>query len=146
MANSTKYLYIYKSIYDTHIEYVHIHVEHTHIHMIHAYKMCTHTYIYIYKWQPTPVFLPGEFHGQRSLVGFSPWGHRELDTAERLSHTLAQSCLTLYDPMDCSLPASSHGISQARVLEWVATAFSRGSSPPRDQTRVSRIVGRRFTV
>ena len=31
-------------------------------------------------WQPTPVFLPGEFHGQRSLVGYSPWGHKELDT------------------------------------------------------------------
>ena len=33
------------------------------------------------KWQPTPVFLPGESHGQRSLAGHSPWGHRELDTA-----------------------------------------------------------------
>ena len=33
-------------------------------------------------WQPTPVFLPGEFHGQRSLVGYSLWGHKELDTAE----------------------------------------------------------------
>ena len=37
----------------------------------------------------------------------------------------AQSCLTLSDPMDCSLPSSSHGIFQARVLEWVAIAFSR---------------------
>ena len=34
------------------------------------------------KWQPTPVFLPGEFHGQRGLVGCSPWGHRELDMTE----------------------------------------------------------------
>ena len=34
------------------------------------------------KWQPTPVFLPGEFHGQRSLVGYSPWGHKESDTTE----------------------------------------------------------------
>ena len=32
------------------------------------------------KWQPTPVFLPGKFHGQRSLVGYSPWGHKESDT------------------------------------------------------------------
>ena len=32
--------------------------------------------------QPTPVFLPGEFHGQRSLVGYSPWGHKEWDTTE----------------------------------------------------------------
>ena len=33
-------------------------------------------------WQPTPVFLPGESHGQRSLVGYSPWDHRELDMTE----------------------------------------------------------------
>ena len=37
------------------------------------------------KWQPIPVSLPGEFHGQRSLAGYSPQGHRELDTTERLS-------------------------------------------------------------
>ena len=35
--------------------------------------------------QPTPVFLPGEFHGQRSLVGCSPWGHKESDTTEQLT-------------------------------------------------------------
>ena len=39
------------------------------------------------KWQPTPVFLPGEFHGQRSLVGYSPWGRKESDTTERLTRT-----------------------------------------------------------
>ena len=33
-------------------------------------------------WQPTPVFLPGEFHGQRSLVGYSPWGHKESDMTD----------------------------------------------------------------
>ena len=60
---------------------------------------------------------------------------------------VAQSCLTLGDPMDCSLTGSSvHEIFQARVLEWVAIAFSRGSSQPRDRTRVSRIVGKCFTV
>ena len=37
-------------------------------------------------WQPTSVLLPGEFHGQRSLVVYSPWGHKELDTTEQL-HT-----------------------------------------------------------
>ena len=51
------------------------------------------------------------------------------------------------DPMDCSLPGSSvHGVFQARVLEWVAISFSRGSSLPRYWTRVSCIVGRRFTL
>ena len=34
------------------------------------------------KWQPTAVFLPGEFHGPRSLVGYSPWGHKDLDMTE----------------------------------------------------------------
>ena len=52
--------------------------------------------------------------------------------------SVAQSCLTLCNPMDCSPPGSSvHGILQARVLEWVAVSFSRGSSQPSDQTRVS---------
>ena len=51
------------------------------------------------------------------------------------------------EPMDCSPPGSSvYGIFQARVLEWVAISFSRGSSQPRDRTRVSRTAGRRFTV
>ena len=39
------------------------------------------------KWQPTPVFLPRESHGLRSLVGYRPWGHKESDTTERLTHT-----------------------------------------------------------
>ena len=46
---------------------------------------------------------------------------------------VAQSCPTLCEPMDCSPPGSSvHGIVQARILEWVAVSFSRGSSQPRD--------------
>ena len=60
---------------------------------------------------------------------------------------LAQSCLTLCNPMDCSPPGSSvHGILQARILEWVAISFARGSSHPRDRTWVSRTVGRRFNL
>ena len=38
-------------------------------------------------WQPTPVFLSGEFHGQRNLAGYSPWGLKELDTTETYTHT-----------------------------------------------------------
>ena len=54
-----------------------------------------------------------------------------------------QSCLTLCDPVDCSPPSfSTHGIFQARVLEWVAIPFSRGSSPPRDQTQIFWTAGR----
>ena len=37
-----------------------------------------------WEWLPTPVFLPGEFHGQRSLAGYSPWGRKESDTTQRL--------------------------------------------------------------
>ena len=59
----------------------------------------------------------------------------------------AQLCPTLCDPMDCSLPGSSvHGILQASILEWVTISFSRGSSRSRDQTQVSRIAGRFFTI
>ena len=56
-----------------------------------------------------------------------------VDASESESE-VAQSCLALCDPMDCSLPHSSsiHGIFQARVMEWVAIFFSRGSSQPRD--------------
>ena len=47
-------------------------------------------------------------------------------------------CLALCDPVDCSPPGSSvHGILQARLLEWVAKPFSRGSSRPRDRTHIS---------
>ena len=46
------------------------------------------------KWQPTPVFLPGEFQGQRSLAGYSPWGHRELNTTELLTLTPLHFCIS----------------------------------------------------
>ena len=55
---------------------------------------------------------------------------------------VTQSCLTLFDPIDYSV----HGILQARILERVAVPFSRGSSQPKDQTWVSLIVGRCFTI
>jgi len=107
------------------------------------------------KWQSTPALLPGKSHGRRSLIGYSPWGCKESDTTERLHfhfhfqyHLVlaAHSCPTL-DTLDCSPPGSSvHGILQARILQWVAMPFSRGSSQPRDQTWVSCIAGTFFTV
>ena len=55
---------------------------------------------------------------------------------------VAQSCPTLCNPTDCSLPGSSiHGIFQVRVLEWVSISFSRGSSRPRDRTWFSCVSG-----
>ena len=60
---------------------------------------------------------------------------------------VTQSCLTLCEPMDCSPPGFSvHGILQARILEWVVIHFSKGSSQLRDQTQVSRVAGRFFTI
>ena len=60
---------------------------------------------------------------------------------------VAQSCLSVCDPMDCSLPGYSvHGILQARILEWVVIPFSRVSSQPRNQTRVSCIIGGFSTI
>ena len=84
------------------------------------------------KWQPTPVFLPGESQGQGSLVSCRLWGHTESDTTEatqqqqqQVQSEVAQSCWTLCDPMDYSPPGSSvHGIFQARIPEWVAISFS----------------------
>ena len=67
--------------------------------------------------------------------------------AYRQFSSLAQSCPTLCDPMDRRPPGSSiHGILQARILEWVAIPFSRGSSRPRDRTQVSHIAGRHFNL
>ena len=60
---------------------------------------------------------------------------------------VAQLCLTFCNPMGCSLPVSSvHGILQARILVWVTTPFSKGSSWPRDQIQVSRIAGTFFII
>ena len=94
-----------------------------------------------------------------SLISFSKFGHPPLPGILRESSLkmeislknilcwvlclVTQSCLSFGDPMDCSPPDSSaHGILQARIMEWVAIPFSRGSSPPRNQTCVSCIAGR----
>ena len=60
---------------------------------------------------------------------------------------VAQSCLTLCYPVDCSPPGSSvRGILQARTLEWVDLPSSRGSFQPRDQNQISCIAGGFFTI
>ena len=68
---------------------------------------------------------PGEKNYRQGRMG-----HREDNYTKEL---VTQSCLTLCDPMDYNLPGSSvHGILQARILEWIAIPFSRGSSQPRE--------------
>ena len=60
---------------------------------------------------------------------------------------VAHSCPTLCNPMDCSLPVySAHGISEARILEWIAISFARGSSWLRDQNHIFCLAGGFFTT
>ena len=77
-----------------------------------------------HRWQPTRLPRPWDSPGKNTGVGC----HFLLQCMKvKSEREVAQSCLTLSDPMDCSLPGSSvHGIFQARVLEWVAIAFSEG--------------------
>ena len=109
---------------------------------------------HLHKWLPTLSLLIYSFfkvNSYWSVVALQCWVSF-CCTARWISYEVkwsevAQLCLTLCDPTDCSLPGSSvHGIFQARTLEWGATAFSRGSPRPRDRTWVSRIVGRLFTI
>ena len=83
------------------------------------------------------VQAPGVGDGQGSLACCNPWGHKELDTTERL----------IWTELNCSPPSSSsHGILQARILEWVAMPSSRASSRSRDWTCISCITGQFFTA
>ena len=94
--------------------------------------------------QPTRLPRPWDSPGKNAGVGC----HFLLQCMKVKSESeVTESCLTLSFPMKCSLPCSSvHEILQARILEWVAMSFSRGSSWPRDWTRGSCIVDRCFTV
>ena len=109
--------------------------------------------------------------GRREAKGLAPlmenWKHCTRNTASRVGAekphgrpsgglaqpsfsqcvVVPQSCPTLWNPLDCSLPGSSvHRILQARILNWVAILFSRGSSWPRGRTCTSYISGRYFTI
>ena len=78
--------------------------------------------VWLHRWQPTRLPSPWDSPGKNTGVGC----HFLLQCMKMKSESeVAQSCATSSDPMDCSLPGSSiHGIFQARVLEWVAIAFS----------------------
>ena len=75
------------------------------------------------------VFIPPNILMKRRVMNFSKSYISDYKYSQFSS--VAQLCLTLCDPMDCSLPGFSvHGIFQAKILEWVAISFSRGSSHP----------------
>ena len=97
-----------------------------------------------HRQQTTRLPRPWDSPGKNTGVGFQFL----LQCMKMKSESeVSQSCLTLSNPVDCSPRGSAiHGIFQARVLEWVAISFSRGSSRPEDWTQISRIGGRRFTI
>ena len=87
------------------------------------------------KWQPTPVFLPGKSHGQRSLVGCSLWGHEELDTTDQLHFHFSVSCIGEGNgnPIQCSCLenprdggawwAAVYGVTQSQTgLKWLSSS------------------------
>ena len=69
------------------------------------------------KWHPAPVFLPGKSHGWRSLAGYSPWGHKELDMTEQLTHTL------LPEPLSSPLSPHSHHVFLSADMASVASGL-----------------------
>ena len=104
-------------------------------------------------WRASPIWLTwveqalGVADGQGSIRYCIPWGCKESDMTQQLNLTkpgrvkVTQLCLTLCDPMDYTV----YGILQARILEWGAIPFSRGSFQPRGRTQVSRTAGGFFT-
>ena len=89
------------------------------------------------QWQPTPVLLPGKSHGQRNLVGCSPWGHEESGTTERLYFHFSLSCIGEGNgnPLQCSCLenprdggawwAAVYGVAQSRTwLRWLSSSSS----------------------
>ena len=98
-------------------------------------------------WKPTPVSLPGESHGQRSLVGYSPWGYWESDTTESLSTQQIALIGECHVPSRdarsepewrCGIWAGSLGLGLAASQPW--TSFSRGLRP-RAQPAKQRVGG-----
>ena len=73
---------------------------------------------------PTSVFLPGEFHGRRSLVGYSPWGHKELDMTERLTHK-RQVMRIINGRMRVSVPGVCRAHLRATQADFVSIKWER---------------------
>ena len=86
-------------------------------------------------------FMGSQRVGHDWVTSFSLFYITRSNNLHKLKVKVAQSCLTLCDPMSYTV----NGILQARILEWVAFPFSRGSSQPRVRTQVSSIAGRFFT-
>ena len=110
------------------------------------------------QWHPTPVLLPGKFHGRRSLVGCSPWGRWESDTTERLHFHFSLSCIGEGNgrPLQCSCLenpraarawwAAVYGVTQSRTRLKRLSSSSRdtltnlGLPPPSSSTSETSLV------
>ena len=114
-------------------------------------SICSKIFIFIFwikkkKFGPCCTSWGSQFPSQELSPGYNSESSKS-NTRPPVKVLVIQLCLTLCDPMECSTPGFSlHGILQASILEWVAIPFSRGSSWPRDQTQVSCVAGRFFTV
>ena len=73
------------------------------------------------QWQSSPIFLPGEFHGQRSLAGYSPWGHKESDATERLTHSATKAAGKTCQEV---APAWADSKQEAEVLSCASSRSS----------------------
>ena len=95
------------------------------------------------KWQPTPVFLPGEFHGQRSLVGYSPWGHKGSDmTATNTCHMLVDSiCKWFISGLYIVLP----GVSQSETSSPEETHGPPGTVPSQSTWKPEQLGSGKYT-
>ena len=94
------YIYIYACIYIYIIPCLH-----THLYFSLRLFLAIHIpYVWRRQWHPTPVLLPGKFHGRRSLVGCSPWDREESDTTEQLHFDFSLSCIGggNVSPLQCS--------------------------------------------
>ena len=86
------------------------------------------------KWQPTLVLLPGKSHGQRSLVGYSPWGHKESDTAEWLYFT--KHCISLSSTFHVYMHSIPHFFHSPQAVPHLNWEFTNGSLKPRTSSRI----------
>ena len=100
------------------------------------------------KWQPTPVFLPGESHGWRGLVGYSLWGCKELDTTQQLTHTQVRLVfvvvvLTAFSLMELTgkLETQEVGLLPSTIVHWkllmVSCSGEKSRSVPLDPQGLS---------
>ena len=82
------------------------------------------------EWLPTPVFLPGKSHGQRRLVGYNPWGHKELDMTERLTHFHTGSVILVATHVNLvpwpGMELWPSALGSRSLSQWI----SREASPP----------------